>query len=168
MVKLTDVAIATPSLDVQWLRPDLRSNHDDVIKWKHFPRYWLSVRGIQRTPVNSPHKDRRRRALRFSLIFAWTNSWANNGDAGDLRRNRAHYNVIVMLASNGADAFEYGIQITSLTIVYFNRLFRRRSKKTPRLHVTGLCVGNSPVNSQHKWPVTRKMFPFDDVIMNTR
>ena len=50
-----------------------------------------------------------------------------------------------------------------------NRLFRRRSKKTSKLRVTGLCVGNSPgpVNSPHKGPVTRKMFPFDDVIMST-
>ena len=48
-----------------------------------------------------------------------------------------------------------------------NRLFRRRSKKTSKLRVTGLCAGNSPgpVNSPHKGPVTRKMFPFDDVIM---
>ena len=48
-----------------------------------------------------------------------------------------------------------------------NRLFRRRSKKTSKLRVTGLCVGNwpGPVNSPHKGPVTRKMFPFDDVIM---
>ena len=48
-----------------------------------------------------------------------------------------------------------------------NRLFRRRSKKTSKLRVTGLCVWNSPgpVNSPHKGPVTRKMFPFDDVIM---
>ena len=48
-----------------------------------------------------------------------------------------------------------------------NRLFRRRSKKTSMLRVTGLCAGNSPgpVNSLHKGPVTRKMFPFDDVIM---
>ena len=30
--------------------------HDDVIKWKHFPHYWPFVRGIQRSPVNSPHK----------------------------------------------------------------------------------------------------------------
>ena len=43
-------------------------------------------------------------------------------------------------------------------------LFRHRSKKTWRLRVTGLCAGNSP----HKWPVTRKMFPFDDVIMLQR
>ena len=50
------------------------------------------------------------------------------------------------------------------------RLFRRRSKKTSKLCVTGLCVGNSPgpVNSPHKGPVTRKMFPFDDVIMSLR
>ena len=47
------------------------------------------------------------------------------------------------------------------------RVFRRRSKKTSKLRVTGLCAGNSPgpVNSPHKWPATRKMFPFDDVIM---
>ena len=47
------------------------------------------------------------------------------------------------------------------------RLFRRRSKKTSKLRVTGLCGGNSPgpVNSPHKGPDTRKMFPFDDVIM---
>ena len=51
-----------------------------------------------------------------------------------------------------------------------NRLFRRRSKKTSKLRVIGLCVGNSPgpVNSPHKGPVTRKMFPFDDVIMYRR
>ena len=49
-----------------------------------------------------------------------------------------------------------------------NRLFRRRSNKTSKLRVTGLCSGNSPgpVNSPHKGPVTRKMFPFDDVIMD--
>ena len=48
------------------------------------------------------------------------------------------------------------------------RLFRRRSKKTPTLRVTGLCVRGIhrwPVNSPHRGPVTRKMFPFDDVIM---
>ena len=51
-----------------------------------------------------------------------------------------------------------------------NLLFRRWSKKTSKLPVTGLCVGNSPgpVNSPHKEPVTRKMFPFDDVIMFIR
>ena len=48
-----------------------------------------------------------------------------------------------------------------------NRLFRRRWKKTSELRVTGLCAGNSPGTgeSPHKWPATRKMFPFNDVIM---
>ena len=48
-----------------------------------------------------------------------------------------------------------------------NRIFRRRSKKISKLRVTGLCAG-SPVNSPHKWPLTRKMFPFDDVIMHNK
>ena len=49
----------------------------------------------------------------------------------------------------------------------FNRWFRHRWKKTSKLRVTGLCQGNSPgpVNSPHKGSVTRKMLPFDDVIM---
>ena len=57
-------------------------------------------------------------------------------------------------------------QITSLTVVY-SIVYSGRSKKTSKLRVTGLCAGNSPgpVNSRHKGPVTRKMVPFDDVIM---
>ena len=46
-------------------------SYDDVIKWKHFPRYWPFVRGIHRPPVNSPHKGQWRGALMFSLICAW-------------------------------------------------------------------------------------------------
>ena len=42
--------------------------HDDVIKWKHFTRYWTFVRGIHWSPVNSLHKVQWRRALMFSLI----------------------------------------------------------------------------------------------------
>ena len=44
--------------------------HDDVIKWKHFPSYCPFVRGIHRSPVNSPHKGQWRGALMFSLICA--------------------------------------------------------------------------------------------------
>ena len=73
-----------------------RTEHDDVIKWNRFPRYWPFVRGIQRSPVDSPHKGQWRGALMFSLIRAWTNDWTNNRSDGDLKRNRAHYNVIVM------------------------------------------------------------------------
>ena len=65
-------------------------------KWKHLPRDWSFVRGIHRSPVNSTHKCRWRRALRFSLICVRINSWVNNREAGDLRRHRAHYDIIVM------------------------------------------------------------------------
>ena len=70
--------------------------YDDVIKWKHFPRNWPFVRGIHRSPVNSPHKGQWRGALMFSLIYVWINDWVNNREAGDLRRYRAHSDVIVM------------------------------------------------------------------------
>ena len=74
----------------------------DVIKWKHFPRYWPLARGIPRWPVNSPYKAQWRGALMFSLIRAWTNNCVNNRDAGDLRRHRVHYNVAVMIGSSNA------------------------------------------------------------------
>ena len=69
----------------------------NMIKKKHFPRYWAFVRGIHRTPVNSPHKGQWRGALMYSLICAWINGWVNNREAGDLRRHRAHYDVTVIL-----------------------------------------------------------------------
>ena len=127
----------------------------------------------------------------FSLICTWINGWVNTRDAGDLRRHRAHYDVIVMLQGcntctgvvlkymgtsntkppkNAAQcelcAYLSGLsstwvhysdvimgavtsQITSLTIVcLLTRLFRRRSKKTSKLRVTGLCAGNSPVTGE--------------------
>ena len=73
------------------------ANHDDVIKWKRFTRYWPFVRGILRWPVNSPHKGQWRGALVFTLICAWLNGWVNNREAGDLRRHRFHHDVTVML-----------------------------------------------------------------------
>ena len=71
-------------------------HHDDVIKWKHFPRYWPFLRGIHRSPVNSPHKGQWSGALMFSVIRAWMNCWVSNREAGDLRRHRAHYDFTVM------------------------------------------------------------------------
>ena len=49
-----------------------------------------------RCPVNSPPKGQWHGTLIFSLIGAWINGWVNNREAGDLRRHRAHYDVIVM------------------------------------------------------------------------
>ena len=72
-------------------------------QWKHFPRYWPFVRGIHRSTVNSPHKGQWRGALMFFFICVWINGWVNNREAGDLRRYRAHYDVIVMISRYWAE-----------------------------------------------------------------
>ena len=128
-----------------------------------------------RSPVNSPHKSQwRGAALMFSLIWAWIHSWVNNRDAGDFRRHRAHYDVIVMIWAPWAllrPRVLSGKMIKAVHIqgplslrwrhyehdsvsnhqphdCLLNRLFRRRSKKISKLRVTGLCVGNSPGTSE--------------------
>ena len=95
-----DVAVASTRQDQRCVLKTTVIIHDDVIKWKHFPRYWPFVRGIHRSPVNSPHNGQWRGALMFSLICAPINGWVNNGEAGDLRRHRAHCDVIVMTGNS--------------------------------------------------------------------
>ena len=74
----------------------LSYRHDDVIKWKYYPRYcplcgeFTGHRWIPRT------KGQWRGALMFSVICIWINGWINNREAGDLRRHRDYYDVIVM------------------------------------------------------------------------
>ena len=89
-------------------------NHDDVIKWKNFPGYWPFVQGIHRSRVNSPHKVQWRGALMFSLICARINGWVNNREAGDLRRHRAHYDVIVMMKNTSGVNTGIGTNHTNL------------------------------------------------------
>ena len=106
--------------------PVLR-NHDDVMKWKHFPRYWSFVRGIHRLPVNSQHKGQWRGALMFSLICAWINGWVHNRESGDFRRHCAHYEVTVILTSGdypGCDRhnIKWWKNIVILSII-MNQLF---------------------------------------------
>ena len=158
--------------------------HDDVIKWKQFSRYWPFVQGIHRSPVNSQHKGQWRGALMFSLICAWINGWVNNDEASDLRRHRAHYDVIVMCflkamflpntrrlttspslnklkalrwRHNGDDS------VSNHQPVYLGSDQSKYQSSASLAFVWGIHRG--PVNSPHKWPVTWKMFPFDDVIM---
>ena len=104
--------------------------HDDVIKWKHFPRNWPFVRGIHRSPVNSPHKGQWRAALMFTLICVWINGWVNNCEAGDLRRYYAHYGVTVMLrrcfSHIGSEALiihHLGRLILTKYPIYIDRIF---------------------------------------------
>ena len=73
-----------------------------------------------------------------------------------------HYDDVIMRAMAS--------QITSLAIVYsivYSDADQRKHQSSASLaFVWGIHRG--PVNSPHKWPVTRKMFPFDDVIMLNR
>ena len=70
-----------------------------------------------------------------------------------------HYNDVIMSTMASP--------ITSLTIVYsigYSGAYQRKHQSSASLaFVRGIHRG--PVNSPHKWPVTGKMFPFDDVIM---
>ena len=72
-----------------------------------------------------------------------------------------HYDDVIM--------GEIASQITSLTIVYsavYSGADQSKHQSSASLaFVWG--IHRPPVNSPHKWPVTRKMFPFDDVIMYT-
>ena len=65
-------------------------------KWKHFPRYWPFERRIHRSPLNSPRKGQWRGTFMLSLICVWIHGRVNNREAGDLRRHRAHYDIIVI------------------------------------------------------------------------
>ena len=95
--------------------------HGDVIKWKHFPRYWPFVRGIHRSPVNSPHKGQGRGVLVFSLICAWINGWINNREGGDLRRHRSHHDVTVMWATEVLIVDQNKIAASALELPGYHR-----------------------------------------------
>ena len=73
--------------------------------WRHqmetFSALLAICAGNSPVPVNSQHKGQWRGALVFSLICTRINAWVNNGEAGDLRRNRGHYDVTVMNDNRG-------------------------------------------------------------------
>ena len=77
----------------------------------------------------------------------------------ELMGTHPHYNDVIMGAIPS--------QITSPTIVYSNVYLdadqRKHQSSVSLAFVRG--IHRWPVNSPHKWPVTRKMFPFDDVII---
>ena len=95
-----NVTLHTPQ---QW--QTCNTNHGDVIKWKHFPCYWPSVRGVHWSLV--------KRASDAELwCFLWSapeqtieqNSWANNRDTSDLWCYWTHHDVTVMQTLNSQEA----------------------------------------------------------------
>ena len=76
------------------------------------------------SPLNSPHKGQWRGALIFSLILAWTNSWVNNREAGDLRRYFAHYDANVMNLTGPA---QFMVAMADWATMSFNTLRPRQN-----------------------------------------
>ena len=151
------------------------------------------VRGIHRRPVNSPHKGPvTRKMFPFDdVIMCWYDIWEEDfrkcwsnllnytGFPFTYRLTGSgirvwlidfiHINVWYLYMIHYCDVImgEVASQITSLTIVYSNVYSDADQRKhhssaslafVPEIH-------RGPVNSQHKLSVTRKMLPFDDVIM---
>ena len=56
---------------------------------------------------NSPHKGQWHRALMFSLVYTRVNGWVSNGETGDLRPYRAHYDVTVIVVTHLLQCAEY-------------------------------------------------------------
>ena len=84
--------------------------HGDVIKWKHFTRYWPF---IYRSPVDSRHKGQ----WRGALMFLWSapekkNGWANNRDAHDLRRHRVQQFLQFHVQTNANYVFDLHFPMT--------------------------------------------------------
>ena len=89
--------------------------------------------------LDSSHKGQWRRALMFSYICTWTNGWANNRDAGDLRRHRVHFDVTVLGTIGTPDIsmikcmmisiLWYLFQLVSIIIpIYFQRTYDKDAK----------------------------------------
>ena len=122
-----------------------KTNLDSTIAWKYFwSNYLLNTLNAKNSAGNWN-------------VFPWTTRTSISPTIGKLCINALRWR------HTGRDSVSHHQPHGCL----LNRLFRHTSKKSSKLRVTGLCAGNSPglVNSPHKGPVTRKMFPFDDVIM---
>ena len=143
------------------------------ITWKCFPHYRLwSSQSISYLWIILK-KGPVLRNFDVFIMPVWRNNWTKSGVVGDWgamtpmwhRCNKfidilqAHYVDVIM----GAIAS----RITRLTSVYstvYSEADQRKHQcSTSLAFVRGIHRG--PVNSPHKWPVTWKLFPFDDVIM---
>ena len=91
-----------------------------------------------------------------TVVIKW---WKMTKATRSSRAIRSHYCDVIM--------GEIASQITSLTIVY-STVYSDADQKNHQSSASLAFergIHRGPVNSPHRWPVTRKMFPFDDVIM---
>ena len=110
----------------------LLQEHDDVIKWKHFPRYCPFVReftGHRWIPLTKASD-----AELWCFLWSppWINGWVNNREAGGLRRHHAHYDVTIMKISNDKNEQHHTcifliVKLTHLMIDSFLRVTAKRN-----------------------------------------
>ena len=107
--------------------------HDDVIKWKHFPRYhWLLAICAGNSPVHGDEFPAQRPVTRsFDVFFDLRLN--NNREAGDLTRYRAHYDVIVMVWT----IWQFSVY-TFLTITFQSHTYISRVAPTYLTPSTGI------------------------------
>ena len=173
---LTHCGLVTPHDDIDltqhWLRQLLVAWRYQGITWTIINKASARSRGIHqrailqkcsrclpliREIINFRLQTHLQEANKFmgSMMFVFTALCSNCPGAG-----HSHYNDVIMGAMTS--------QITSLTIVCSTVCsgtdqWKHKSSASPAF-VRG--IHRWPVNSPHKGPVTRKIFPFDDVIMN--
>ena len=101
----------------------IHSNVLIISWWRHqveaFSALLAFCAGISPVTGEFPAQRPVTQSLIFSLNCAWTNSWTNNGDAGDLRRHRAHYDVIVMYQL----LFPYWVQSVPRNLMRWSLVF---------------------------------------------
>ena len=110
--------------------------------------FWPFVGEIHRWPVDSPHKGSVMwKESRVSIIMQHKLSHAH------------HYSDVIMSAMAS--------QITRVSMVYSSVGSSADQRKYQSSSSLAFVWGNHwwPVDSPHKGPVTRKMFPFDDIVM---
>ena len=106
--------------------------------------------GNSPVPVNSPHKGQWRGALMFSLICVWINGWVSNRDAGDFRRHRCHYDVIVMISQHSKDQKKTPFHLSSTITIL--------DENTHRIPDFKNRLANCPWKPGYTWLITQCKF----------
>ena len=164
-------SVATRHYPKLWCHSLTDIHNDGWIKWPTFCKRNFHVHFNERKVCYSikdslkylPNDDKENKSL-LVQVMGWRREWSKELPE-PMTLNDVHYNDVIM----GTMASE----ITSLTIVYstvYSGADQRKHQNCASLaFVWGIHRGpgtpRGPVNSPHKWSVTRDMFPFDDVIM---
>ena len=144
--------------------------------WRHQTKTFSALLAL--CAVNSQHQGQWRGALMFFLIGARTNGWVNNGEGGDLRRHRAHYDVIVIRICKYSGWFTCLVKVNYRKIRElrtYNHTFALATRYTWWRHQMetfsaslAFCARNSPVTGEFpsQRTVTRSFDVFFDLRLN--